>query len=61
VSSPDQVPGVEVPVNSNVPIQSEVPVELAFPVNIPLDEMGVDVIIGQIEEALRDLARSLGG
>jgi hypothetical protein len=52
---------VEVPVNSNVPIQSEVPVELAFPVNIPLDEMGVDVIIGQIEEALRDLARSLGG
>lgn len=52
---------VEVPVQSDVPIQSEVPVELAFPVNIPLDEMGVDGIIGQIEQALRDLAKSLGG
>jgi hypothetical protein len=52
---------VDVPVQSDVPIQSEVPVELAFPVNIPLDEMGLDGLIGQIEQALRDLAESLGG
>lgn len=52
---------VDVPVQSDVPIQAEVPVMLDIPVTVPLDEMGLDGPIGQIIEALRELARSLGG
>lgn len=52
---------VDVPVQSNVPIQAEVPVQLDFPVTIPLNEMGLDGILLEIEQALRDLAKSLGG
>jgi hypothetical protein len=52
---------VLVPVQSDVPIQSEVPVQLDFPVTIPLNDMGLDGILLEIENALRDLARSLGG
>ena len=52
---------VEAPVNTDVPIQAEVPVVLDFPVTIPLNDMGLDGILLEIEKALRDLAASLGG
>ncbi|MFZ0548816.1 MAG: hypothetical protein WAM60_25425 [Candidatus Promineifilaceae bacterium] len=52
---------VDVPVQSNVPIQAEIPVDMDFPVTIPLHDMGLDGLIQQIEQALRDLAESLGG
>ncbi len=52
---------VEAPVNTDVPIQAEVPVVLDFPVTIPLNDMGLDGILLEIEQALRDLAKSLGG
>ena len=52
---------VDVPVQSNVPIQAEIPVVMNFPVSIPLNDMGIDNLIRQIEQALRDLAASLGG
>jgi hypothetical protein len=52
---------VDVPVQSNVPIQANIPVVMNFPVSIPLDDMGIDNLIRQIEQALRDLAGSLGG
>jgi hypothetical protein len=52
---------VEVPVQSDVPIQAVVPVNMEIPVTVPLDEFGLDDLIGQLEQALRDLAKSLGG
>jgi hypothetical protein len=38
-----------------------VPVNMEIPVTVPLDEFGLDDLIGQIEQALRNLAESLGG
>jgi hypothetical protein len=52
---------VDVPVRSNVPIQAIVPVNMEIPVTVPLDKFGLDDLIGQLEQALRDLAKSLGG
>jgi len=52
---------VQVPVRSDVPIRAEVPVQMNIPVTVPLNEMGLDTLIGQLEQALRDLAKSLGG
>jgi hypothetical protein len=52
---------VEVPVQSNVPINAEVPVVLDIPVTVPLNDMGLDGILLEIENALRRLAESLGG
>jgi len=52
---------VDVPVQSDVPIEATVPVNMEIPVSVPLNEFGLDELIGQIEQALRDLAESLGG
>ena len=52
---------VDVPVQSDVPIEAVVPVNMEIPVTVPLDEFGLEDLIGQIEQALRNLAESLGG
>jgi hypothetical protein len=52
---------VDVPIQSDVPIEAVVPVNMEIPVTVPLDEFGLDDLIGQIEQALRNLAESLGG
>lgn len=52
---------VDVPVQSDVPIEAVVPVNMEIPVIVPLDEFGLGELIAQIEQALRDLAESLGG
>jgi hypothetical protein len=51
---------VEVPVQSEVPIQSDIPVQLNFPVTIPLDEMGFQMLLQRVQNALNLLARLLG-
>lgn len=51
---------VDVPIQSDVPIEAVVPVNMEIPVTVPLNEFGLDDLIGQIEQALRDLAASLG-
>ncbi|HSM56061.1 MAG TPA: hypothetical protein VK879_07905 [Candidatus Sulfomarinibacteraceae bacterium] len=51
---------VEVPVESEVPIQAEIPVLLDFPVTLPLDEMGFQHLLQQVQEALEGLERLLG-
>lgn len=52
---------VDVPIQSDVPIEAVVPVNMEIPVTVPLDEFGLEELIGQIEGSLRDLAESLGG
>ena len=50
---------IEVPVESEVPVQTEVPVELDFPVNLPLDDMGFQELLQQVQDALDSLMRLL--
>lgn len=52
---------VDVPVESEVPIQSDIPVLLDFPVTLPLDEMGFQQLLQQVQEALNSLEVLLGG
>lgn len=51
---------VNVPVQSQVPIQSDIPVKLDFPVTIPLNEMGFQLLLQRVQEALDLLASLLG-
>jgi hypothetical protein len=51
---------VEVPVQSDIPIETDIPVQLDFPVNIPMDEMGIQTLLEQVQEALGLLAQMLG-
>lgn len=50
---------IEVPVESEVPVENEIPVQLDFPVTIPLDEMGYEPLLQQVQEALDALMRIL--
>jgi hypothetical protein len=50
---------IEVPVQSQVPVRSDIPVEFDFPVNIPLEEMGLEQLLQQVQEALDSLIRLL--
>lgn len=52
---------VAVPVESEVPIQAEIPVQLDFPVTVPLDEMGFQQLLQQVQEALDGLEALLDG
>jgi hypothetical protein len=51
---------VAVPIRSDIPIETEVPVRLDFPVTIPLDEMGFQSLVDQVQQALQLLADMLG-
>jgi hypothetical protein len=51
---------VEVPVQSDIPIETEIPVQLEFPVNIPLNEMGFQTLVEQVQQALQLLSQMLG-
>lgn len=51
---------VEVPVQSAIPVETTVPVRMDFPVTIPLDEMGFQVLLDRVKEALNLLAELLG-
>jgi len=51
---------IEVPVDTEVAIQEEVPVKLDFPVTVPLDELGFNVLLVEVQEGLRLLAELLG-
>lgn len=51
---------VHVPIQSDIPIQTEVPVVMDFPVTIPLDQLGFNVLLEQVKEALNLLAQVLG-
>lgn len=50
---------IEVPVESEVPVDTDIPVELDFPVTIPLNEMGYDQLVQQVQAALDSLLRLL--
>lgn len=50
---------IEVPVESEVPVDTDIPVELDFPVTIPLNEMGYDQLVQQVQAALDALIRLL--
>lgn len=51
---------VDVPVESEVPVQAEVPVQLDFPVALPLEEMGFQDLVQQVQEALDSLSALFG-
>lgn len=51
---------VDVPVRSVVPIDSEVPVVMDFPVTIPLSDLGFNVLLQQVKDALNLLGQALG-
>lgn len=50
---------IEVPVQSEVAVDTDIPVELDFPVTIPLNEMGYDQLVQQVQAALDALIRLL--
>ena len=47
---------VKVPVHTEVPIEAEIPVQMAFPVTVPLEEMGLNALLAQLQEGLKVLA-----
>lgn len=49
-----------VPVDTEVTIQEEVPVKLDFPVTVPMDELGFNVLLVEVQNGLRLLAELLG-
>ncbi len=51
---------VDVPVQSMVPVQSTIPVVMDFPVDIPLEQLGLGVVIDQLKEVLNVLSNILG-
>jgi hypothetical protein len=51
---------VDVPIQSDIPIETEIPVQLDFPVTIPMDEMGFQTLLQQVQEALDLVADLLG-
>jgi hypothetical protein len=46
---------VEVPIESEIPVNTQLPVQLNVPVTISLEELGLDQLINQLREALRQL------
>ena len=51
---------VDVPVESEVPVRTEVPVQLDFPVALPLEEMGFQDLLQEVQEALDSLSELFG-
>lgn len=51
---------VEIPVSTTVPIHMDIPVILDIPVTVPLDELGFQKLLNQVQEALNLLAELLG-
>ena len=51
---------VDVPIQSDIPIENEVPVQMDFPVTIPMDELGFQTLLEQVQESLNLLAEILG-
>jgi len=51
---------VDVPIQSSIPVNTQVPVQMEFPVTIPLDEMGFQRLLIQVQEALTLLGELLG-
>jgi len=47
---------VDVPVLTEVPIEVEIPVQMEFPVTVPLEEMGFNALLEQLQDGLRLLA-----
>ena len=47
---------VEVPIDPEVPIDADIPVQMEFPVTVPLEEMGINVLLEQLREGFRLLA-----
>ncbi|MFN2136958.1 MAG: hypothetical protein ACK2UK_13445 [Candidatus Promineifilaceae bacterium] len=50
---------IEVPVDTEVPINAEVPVQMEFPVTIPVEDMGLNDLLVQVQEGLRLLVQML--
>lgn len=51
---------VDVPIQSVVPIDDIVPVQMDFPVTVPMDELGFQTLLEQVQEALNLLGEMLG-
>jgi hypothetical protein len=47
---------IEVPVHTEVPIEADIPVQMDFPVTVPLEEMGLNALLAQLQEGLQVLA-----
>lgn len=47
---------VEVPIDTEVAVETQVPVKMDFPVTVLLEEMGLDALLEQLQEGLRQLA-----
>jgi hypothetical protein len=47
---------VDVPIQSDIPINTELPVKLDFPVIISLEQLGLDRLLDELRDALRQLA-----
>jgi hypothetical protein len=51
---------IAIPIRTEVPIDTTVPVQLDFPVTVPLDQLGFNALLEQVQEALKLLAEALG-
>ena len=49
---------IEVPVDTEVPITAQVPVQMDFPVTVSLEELGLDALLEQLQEGLRQLSNN---
>ena len=47
---------IKVPVDTEVPVETQVPVQMEFPVTVPLEEMGLGALLGQMQQGLRALS-----
>jgi hypothetical protein len=47
---------VAVPVDTEIPIETQVPIQMEFPVAVPLEEIGLGVLMEQMQEVLSELA-----
>ena len=43
----------EVPINTEVPIDAQIPVQMAFPVRVPREEMGLNALLADLQEAFQ--------
>lgn len=51
---------IEIPVSTTIPIYMDIPVILDIPVTVPLDELGFQKLLNQVQSALNLLAQLLG-